>query len=62
MLQALLANSGLMAEQSGPARKVIRYLYLKLLNAVDIAKQMPLFEELNSAIVKVLGEADERAN
>jgi hypothetical protein len=60
MLQELLAFPGILSEQGETTRKVIRYLYLKLVNTVDTAKQMPLYEELTSALVKVLGDTDDK--
>ena len=58
MLQELLQYSGMLAERGAGARKVIRYLYLKLVNHIDVAKQMPLFEELTSALLTILSVED----
>jgi hypothetical protein len=56
MLQALLAYPVILQVDGATTRKVIRYLYLKLVNTVDVAKQMPLFELLTEALIKVLSE------
>jgi hypothetical protein len=58
MLQQLLIYKGVLIESEAGARKTIRYLYLKLVNQIDISKQMPLFEELNSALISILTSAD----
>jgi hypothetical protein len=48
---------GVLIESEAGARKTIRYLYLKLVNQIDVSKQMPLFEELNSALMSILTSA-----
>ena len=58
MLQELLRYKGVLIESEVAARKVIRYLYLKLVNHIDVSKQMPLFEELNSALISILSGDD----
>jgi hypothetical protein len=58
MLQELFAYQGILRQEGEGARMVIRYLYLKLVNNIDLVKQMPLFEELTSALLKVLHTGD----
>ena len=58
MLQELLRYKGVLLEGEGGTRKVIRYLYLKLVNHIDVAKQMPLFEELSAALLSILENQD----
>lgn len=58
MLQELFKYKGVLAEGEGGTRKVIRYLYLKLVNHIDVAKQMPLFEELTAALLGILAHED----
>lgn len=54
MLEQIFAFEGVLMESETGARRVVRYLYLKLINAIDVAKQMPLFDELTQAMLKVL--------
>jgi len=59
MVNELFKYSGIFNSEEVGSRRVLRYLYLKLINNIDISKQMPLFEELTSALMGCLAVGDE---